>query len=57
MANIGFIGAGNMGTAIMKGISTSSLGKDVELFAFDPSTDKVEALSKYNVSACSSERK
>ncbi|MBR5682199.1 MAG: pyrroline-5-carboxylate reductase [Ruminococcus sp.] len=56
MANIGFIGAGNMGTAIMKGISTSSLGKDIDLFAFDPSTEKVEALSRYNVTACASEQ-
>ena len=56
MINIGFIGAGNMGTAIMKGISTSSLGKDIQLHAFDPSTEKVTALSEFNVSGCSSER-
>ncbi|WP_028520540.1 pyrroline-5-carboxylate reductase [Ruminococcus flavefaciens] len=56
MANIGFIGAGNMGSAIMKGISSSSLGKDTSLFAFDPSTDKVEALADYGVAACSSEK-
>ncbi len=56
MANIGFIGAGNMGTAIMKGISTSSLGNEINLFAFDPCTDKVKSLSQYNVSACDSEK-
>lgn len=56
MTNIGFIGAGNMGTAIMKGISSSSIGSDVCLFAFDPCNEKVQALSKYNVSPCSSEK-
>ena len=56
MTNIGFIGAGNMGSAIMKGISSSSLCKDTALFAFDPSTEKVEALSEYGVGACSSEK-
>ena len=56
MDNIGFIGAGNMGTAIMKGISSSALGKNVNLFAFDPSTEKVNALGEYGVSACASEK-
>ena len=56
MNNIGFIGAGNMGTAIMKGISTSSLGEKVQLHAFDPSTEKVNALSEYKVNGCSSEK-
>ena len=37
MVNVGFIGAGNMGFAIMKGILSSSMSKDVELFAFDKS--------------------
>ncbi|MDE5862288.1 MAG: pyrroline-5-carboxylate reductase [Ruminococcus sp.] len=50
---IGFIGAGNMGTAIMKGISGSSA--DAELFAFDPDTSKVNALSEYGVKPCTSE--
>ena len=31
--NVGFIGAGNMGTAIMKGIKSSSLGGSINLFA------------------------
>ena len=46
--SIGFIGAGNMGTAIMKGIASSSLSGDVQLYAFDPDTSKVEALSEYS---------
>lgn len=53
--NIGFIGAGNMGTAIMKGISASSVGENISLFAFDPDTAKVEALSEYGVRSCASE--
>ena len=56
MTNIGFIGAGNMGTAIMKGISTSSLGTDISLYAFDPCTEKVNALQEYGIGSCSSEK-
>jgi len=52
---IGFIGAGNMGTAIMKGIASSSVGENTELFAFDPDSAKVSELSKFGVSACKSE--
>lgn len=53
--NIGFIGAGNMGTAIMKGISTNSVGENIRLFAYDPDTAKVDALSGYGVESCTSE--
>ena len=56
MVNIGFIGAGNMGTAIMKGIASSSLSSEVSLYAFDPCIEKVQALKEYNISACSSEK-
>ena len=53
--NIGFIGAGNMGTAIMKGIASSSLSDSISLYAFDPDTAKVNALEKYGVKACTGE--
>lgn len=53
---IGFIGAGNMGTAIMKGISSSAVAENVSLFAFDPDTSKVESLKEYGVKACVSEK-
>lgn len=53
--NIGFIGAGNMGTAIMKGISSSTAGENIQLFAFDPDISKVAELDKYGVEACASE--
>ncbi len=53
MIKIGFIGAGNMGSAIMKGISKSSV--EAELCAFDPDRKKVESLSEYGVKYCASE--
>ena len=55
MINIGFIGAGNMGTAILKGIASSSLGEKIKLFAFDPCAEKVLALKEYGIASCSSE--
>lgn len=54
MTSIGFIGTGNMGTAILKGISASSLSKSVDLFATDPDSEKVNALSTYGVNKCES---
>ena len=53
--NIGFIGAGNMGTAIMKGIASSSLSDNISLYAFDPDTAKVKALESFGVKPCESE--
>ena len=53
--NIGFIGAGNMGSAIMKGIAASSHSADVSLFAFDSDQSKVEALAGAGVQSCGSE--
>lgn len=53
--NIGFIGAGNMGTAIMKGIAGSSLGNNIRLFAFDPCAEKLESLREFGVLPCTAE--
>lgn len=53
--SIGFIGAGNMGTAIMKGIAGSDAGRNIQLYAYDPDTAKVESLSSFGVAPCSSE--
>lgn len=53
--NIGFIGAGNMGTAIMKGIAGSSLAEKVSLYAYDPDKSKTEALAVYGIKECGSE--
>jgi len=46
---IGFIGAGNMGSAIMKGIAGSSMSSEAELFAFDPFKDKLNSLAEIGV--------
>lgn len=52
---IGFLGAGNMGTAILKGIAGSCLQKEMELYAYNPTVEKVKALASYGVHPCSSE--
>ncbi len=49
MNKIGFIGAGNMGSAIMKGIAKSNMNSNVEIYAFDMDTDKLNALAEYGV--------
>lgn len=63
MINAGFIGAGNMGFAIMKGILNSGLCKNedmhatssnIQLFAFDIDSEKLKKLEQYNVSVCAS---
>ncbi|MCR5111893.1 MAG: pyrroline-5-carboxylate reductase [Ruminococcus sp.] len=56
MVNIGFIGAGNMGSAIMKGIASSSLKDNAKLFAFDPDSAKLSSLAECGVTGCKSEQ-
>lgn len=52
---LGFIGTGNMGTAIIKGYLSSRNGKDGSIFAFDKDSEKLSALSKeLPIQACSS---
>ncbi|MBR6623865.1 MAG: pyrroline-5-carboxylate reductase [Ruminococcus sp.] len=53
--NIGFIGAGNMGAAIIKGIAGSSSADKIQLYVFDPDKTKTAALSGYGVIEASSE--
>ena len=53
MTKIGFIGAGNMGGAIMKGILGSGI-KDTEVYAFDTDGEKLSALEKVGVKKCAS---
>lgn len=50
--NVGFIGAGNMGTAIMKGILNSSLNDRIQLHAADPDSVKIESLQSLGVKKC-----
>ena len=54
MNTVGFIGAGNMGYAIMKGIAGSSLAAETKLSAFDPDTEKLARLQELGVTACAS---
>ena len=51
MNTIGFIGAGNMATAIIKGISASPLKSGVRLSVTDISADKAAALGEYGAQA------
>lgn len=52
MINVGFIGAGNMGFAIMKGIKDSQMAKDIELFAYDTFAPSLEKVEKIGVKPC-----
>ncbi len=54
MNKIGFIGAGNMGGAIMKGIAKSGMSSDTEIYAFDMDKEKVNSLSEYGIKAAES---
>lgn len=64
MINVGFIGAGNMGFAIMKGIAESGLCKSIDmatspgiqLSAFDTDSEKLKRLEQFNVSVCTSSK-
>ena len=54
MKKVGFLGAGNMGFAIMKGITGSSL-KDISLYAFDISEDLRKRAESIGVNVCTNE--
>lgn len=64
MVSVGFIGAGNMGFAIIKGIHGSGLCGDVDmyaasrrisLYAYDPNNEMIKRLAEFGVTPCSSE--
>ena len=48
MTELGFLGAGNMGSAIMRGICSSDM--QISVSAYDKDTEKLEALSAFGVS-------
>lgn len=52
MKHIGFIGAGNMGSAIMKGAAKSACASEMQLFAFDTDAAKLQALEAFGVRGC-----
>ncbi|MBR2912638.1 MAG: pyrroline-5-carboxylate reductase [Oscillospiraceae bacterium] len=54
MITIGFIGAGNMGFAIMKGAAESALAESMRIYAFDPDEEKLARLNTYGISSCAS---
>jgi pyrroline-5-carboxylate reductase len=59
MINVGFLGAGNMGFAIIKGLYKSMAeASDVKisLFAYDPDGEKTKRLEEFGVKICSSEK-
>ncbi len=63
MINLGFLGTGNMGSAIIKGIAAAKeknggkLGNyDISLFAYDKDSEKLSALKKYGVTSCTDEQ-
>lgn len=66
MINLGFIGAGNMGFAIIKGIvgngkrdggevKEHAFSRSISLFSYEPDSGKTERLNQLGVTLCSSE--
>ncbi|MCM1023500.1 MAG: pyrroline-5-carboxylate reductase [Prevotella sp.] len=66
MTAVGFIGAGNMGFAIIKGIHGSGMcenggiemhafSRSIALYAYDPNSEMMKRLSEFGVSPCESE--
>ncbi len=54
---LGFIGGGNMATAIIKGLVSSGTKKGGEIAVFEPHTERAQALNKeYDVSLFASEK-
>ncbi len=54
MKNVGFLGAGNMGYAIMKGISSGKLS-DIKLFTYDIDEVSLKRAEKIGASLCTCE--
>ena len=53
MTKLGFIGTGNMGSAIIRGLSAKN--KDISLFAYDKDTEKAKSLIECGVTLCEDE--
>lgn len=53
--NIGFIGCGNMATAIIKGITKSEVVKSEDIFVYDHTSSKLENIAaKFGITKCNS---
>lgn len=53
--NLGFIGTGNMGSAIIKGVLGTN-NPNIKIYAYDKDTVKLNALTESGVTACLSEK-
>ena len=53
MKKLGFLGAGNMGGAIIRGLHSQNT--DIELYVYEKDSDKANALTAYGVTLCGSE--
>ena len=56
MTSVGFIGAGNMGFAIIKGIAGTNLRDSVKLYAYDPKPEMLDRLSEFGAAPCTTEK-
>lgn len=54
MITLGFLGAGNMGGAIIRGLSAKKT--DISIYAYEKDEEKLSALSQYGVTACRDEK-
>lgn len=56
-SKIGFIGAGNMGEALIAGIIEGKIAEKQNIFIFDASPDRIKTIaSQYGVSSCASNK-
>lgn len=53
MKNLGFLGAGNMGSAIIKGISANPI---CNIYAYDKDSEKLDFIKQYGLIPCKSEQ-
>jgi len=55
MTTLGFIGAGNMGSALLKGFSSSESAKDVKLYVYDSDPSRKNAMKAAGFLVCEDE--
>ncbi len=53
MSKIGFIGAGNMATAIVNGMISNNVAQPADIYVFDLDSEKLKVMSNKGVNACS----
>lgn len=52
MNKIGFIGAGNMATAIIKGMLNNNVANADDIYVFDLDADKLQTMSRQGINTC-----